>query len=66
MCMKINQKLGGINHSVRGAPVDWLPRPLRDARYVMLMGADVSHGTGRNEPSVTAVTATIDDTSLTR
>ena len=39
LCLKINSKLGGINHQL--APVS---RPPALKKPIMIMGADVSHG----------------------
>ncbi|KAI6650883.1 putative translation initiation factor 2c [Oopsacas minuta] len=60
ICLKINAKLGGVNHSIimEGTPTAQL---MKDP--TMFMGADVNHpkpGTDRYTPSIAAAVATID------
>ena len=66
VALKINMKMGGVNHRLTDAPgsapaVSWL----KDASQpTMLVGMDVTHpspGSIRGTPSVAAVVATIDE-----
>jgi eukaryotic translation initiation factor 2C len=67
VALKMNMKMGGVNHRLEDAPgspptVKWLSDPRQPT---MLVGMDVTHpspGSVRGTPSVAAVVATIDDT----
>lgn len=66
VALKINMKMGGVNHKLVDPPgtaptLAWLRDP---SQPTMLVGMDVTHpspGTVRGTPSVAAVVATIDD-----
>ena len=56
ICLKINHKLGGVNHALSNLP------PILD-EVVMVMGADVTHpapGDVSKKPSIAAVVASTD------
>merc|ERR1719244_924385 len=58
ICMKINSKMGGINHSLSK---ECRPKLLR--RPVMIMGADVSHPAPESrgvKPSIAAVVGSVE------
>jgi eukaryotic translation initiation factor 2C len=66
VALKINMKMGGVNHKLVDPPgssptLSWL----RDSKQpTMLVGMDVTHpgpGSVRHTPSIAAVVATIDD-----
>ncbi|KAI0773186.1 Piwi-domain-containing protein [Trametes elegans] len=57
--LKVNTKLGGINHSLDPASMRWLTE-----KKTMVMGIDVTHPSPRSipgSPSIAAVVASIDD-----
>jgi eukaryotic translation initiation factor 2C len=66
VALKINMKMGGVNHKLTDPPgsrptLTWLRDP---SQPTMLVGMDVTHpspGSVRGTPSVAAVVATIDD-----
>lgn len=66
VALKINMKMGGVNHKLVDPPgtaptLTWLRDP---SQPTMLVGMDVTHpspGTVRGTPSVAAVVATIDE-----
>jgi len=66
VALKMNMKMGGVNHRLEDAPgapptVKWLKDPRNPT---MLVGMDVTHpspGSIKGTPSVAAVVATIDD-----
>ena len=56
LCLKMNHKLGGVNHALCKGP------PLMN-EVVMVMGADVTHppsGDNSKKPSIAAVVASVD------
>ena len=56
LCLKINHKLGGVNHALSKGP------PLMN-EAVMVMGADVTHppsGDNSKKPSIAAVVGSVD------
>ena len=58
ICLKINSKLGGVNHVLSNCS-----RPIMLKRPVMIMGADVSHPAPESrgiKPSIAAVVASMD------
>ena len=58
ICLKINSKLGGVNH-VLAKP----SRPKLLSRPVMIMGADVSHPAPETrgiKPSIAAIVGSMD------
>ncbi|KAK7023495.1 hypothetical protein VNI00_016713 [Paramarasmius palmivorus] len=60
VALKINTKLGGVNHQLDQEAMNWLK-----AERTMLVGIDVTHcGPGSKEgaPSIAAVVANVDDT----
>ncbi|KAK7032353.1 hypothetical protein VNI00_013101 [Paramarasmius palmivorus] len=60
IALKINTKLGGVNHQLDQEAMNWLK-----AERTMLVGIDVTHcGPGSKEgaPSIAAVVANVDDT----
>ncbi|KAJ7854324.1 argonaute-like protein [Mycena olivaceomarginata] len=59
VCLKVNSKLGGINHLLDPSAMRWLTK-----QKTMMVGIDVSHpGPGSREgaPSIAAVVASVDD-----
>ncbi|EPS37996.1 hypothetical protein H072_8265 [Dactylellina haptotyla CBS 200.50] len=60
VALKVNLKLGGINHSIESDAVLNKIFPNYINRPVMLLGADVSHSGRRDLPSITAVVGSVD------
>ncbi|EIN14516.1 argonaute-like protein [Punctularia strigosozonata HHB-11173 SS5] len=59
VALKVNMKLGGVNHMLDQGSMAWLKK-----EPTMLVGMDVTHpgfGTVKGTPSVAAVVASIDD-----
>ncbi|KAJ6510611.1 argonaute-like protein [Mycena sanguinolenta] len=59
ICLKVNTKLGGINHLLDPNAMKWLTK-----QKTMMVGIDVTHpGPGSREgaPSIAAVVASVDD-----
>ncbi|GJJ14721.1 hypothetical protein Clacol_008988 [Clathrus columnatus] len=57
-CMKINAKLGGVNHALDSSSASWLSKEL-----TMLVGMDVTHpgpGSIKGTPSIAGVVASYD------
>ncbi|KAJ7151373.1 argonaute-like protein [Mycena crocata] len=58
VALKVNMKMGGINHGLDPASMRWL-----DAKPTMLVGIDVTHpgpGSVKGTPSIAAVVASVD------
>ncbi|KXN84381.1 Protein argonaute-2 [Leucoagaricus sp. SymC.cos] len=59
VALKINMKLGGVNHTLDAASLSWLKQ-----KSTMLVGMDVTHpgpGSVRGTPSIAAVVASTDN-----
>jgi hypothetical protein len=57
VALKVNMKLGGVNHVLTGAAVTWLKQ-----KKTMLMGADVTHpspGSVDGTPSIASVVSSV-------
>lgn len=57
VALKVNMKLGGVNHVLTGAGTTWLKQ-----KKTMLMGADVTHpspGSLKGTPSIASVVASV-------
>ncbi|KAF8637180.1 hypothetical protein AX17_002993 [Amanita inopinata Kibby_2008] len=60
VALKVNTKLGGINHKLDDAAMQWLRK-----KSTMMVGIDVTHagpGSRLGTPSIAAVVASVDDT----
>lgn len=56
LCLKVNVKLGGMNHSLNSGEI-----PFISERPTIIFGADVSHSLpGSKTPSISALTASLD------
>ncbi|CEP13223.1 hypothetical protein [Parasitella parasitica] len=56
LCLKINVKLGGMNHSLKTGEI-----PFISEKPTIIFGIDVSHGMPNSKaPSIAAVTASVD------
>ncbi|KAJ7291279.1 argonaute-like protein, partial [Mycena rebaudengoi] len=58
VALKVNMKMGGINHALDSKSMAWL-----DAKPTMLVGIDVTHpgpGSVKGTPSIAAVVASVD------
>lgn len=59
VALKVNTKLGGVNHLLEDKSTQWLKK-----KTTMMVGIDVTHpgmGTQEGTPSIAAVVASIDD-----
>ncbi|KAJ7653632.1 argonaute-like protein [Mycena polygramma] len=59
ICLKVNSKLGGINHLLEPSAMKWLTK-----QKTMMVGVDVTHpspGSRVGAPSIAAVVASLDD-----
>ena len=59
VALKVNMKLGGVNHSLDPESMRWLKE-----KPTMLVGMDVTHpgpGSVRGTPSIAAVVGSVDD-----
>ncbi|PSR75783.1 hypothetical protein PHLCEN_2v8900 [Hermanssonia centrifuga] len=59
VALKLNMKMGGVNHTMEGANTRWLKQ-----EPTMLVGMDVTHpgfGTVKGTPSIAAVVGSIDE-----
>jgi eukaryotic translation initiation factor 2C len=60
VALKVNAKMGGVNHVVDETNMGWLKK----MGLTMIMGADVTHpgpGSVKGTPSIAAVVASVDE-----
>ncbi|KAJ7764554.1 argonaute-like protein [Mycena maculata] len=66
VALKVNMKMGGINHKLDAASMTWLnekDKKSNDTKSTMLVGIDVTHpgpGSVKGTPSIAAVVASVD------
>ena len=64
VALKVNAKLGGVNHKLDAASMVWLTGTERNKLKTMVMGIDVTHPSPNSvpgTPSIAAVVASVDD-----
>ncbi len=64
VALKVNAKLGGVNHQLDAGSMRWLTGTSGGAQKTMVMGIDVTHSGPKSapgSPSIAAVVASVDD-----